>query len=81
MGAEVEDSPDLTRPGTKVFDGELKLLNADSTGNRRFAMIYIDNIKIQNFPKCSKKITVDFVELNNAGLKPDADMFWSRLDD
>jgi hypothetical protein len=54
--------------------GELNLLNADSTGNRRFAMINIDNIKIQNFPECSKKITVDFVELNNAGLKPDADM-------
>ena len=52
----------------------MNLLNADSTGNRRFAMINIDNIKIQNFPECSKKITVDFVELNNAGLKPDADM-------
>ena len=59
----------------------MNLLNADSTGNRRFAIINIDNIKIQNFPECSIKITVDFVELNNAGLKLDADMLLSPLDD
>jgi hypothetical protein len=34
-------------------------------------MIYFG---IQNLPECSKKITGDFVELSNAGLKLGADM-------
>jgi len=51
--------------------GDINLFDADSVVNHRFAMIYFG---IQNLPECSKKITVDFVELNNAGLKLDADM-------
>ena len=57
--------------GERKRNSRLNLFDDDCVSNHRFAMIYF---RIQNLPECSKKITEDFVELSNAGLKLGADM-------